>query len=104
MALSDTEGEASKPPSPAPNRVPTNSSKPPSTSGARVKKGVVMSDDEDDEDGRPQRTRGSTKGKAKAREDNSDVENSLRAMMDVDDGMSGPHYSRRLRLMDQRFR
>lgn len=50
-----------------------------SSKGPRIKKGVVISDDEDEKSVR------SSKSKGKVKFEDSDNEKSLRAMMDIDD-------------------
>jgi hypothetical protein len=88
MKFSDSEDEAptvvaaSKPQEP-----PSKRSE--SKSAARVKKGVILSDDEDEEAPKPARAKATYKT-AKTKKHSPDLdaaaESELRAMMDIDDG------------------
>jgi hypothetical protein len=85
---SDSEEDSAppKPQSKAPHKVPPAKE----TSSARVKRGIIFSSDEDDEE-EPAPKKRLQKGKAKrvgaSTEDDDETERSLRAMMDIDDGM-----------------
>jgi DNA polymerase delta subunit 3 len=83
-----------KPQSKAPPKAPPAKA----TSSAHVRRGVIFSSDEDDEEEQAPKKR-LQKGKAKwvgaSTDDDDEAERSLRAMMDVDDGMfylSYPHF------------
>jgi hypothetical protein len=98
--LSDSDSDSeedSAPPKPQTKPQPKPQSKAPpkapptkETSSARVKRGVIFSSDEDDEEESAPKKR-LQKGKAKwvgaSTDDDDEAERSLRAMMDVDDGM-----------------
>ncbi|EPQ52583.1 hypothetical protein GLOTRDRAFT_131815 [Gloeophyllum trabeum ATCC 11539] len=64
-------------------------SRPPTESAGKVKvkKGVLLSDDEDDTP-RLSKSKGKGKAKASVAEMDSEAEKSLKAMMDIDDGLS----------------
>lgn len=70
-----------------PKPAPTNEA-PKAPIGARVKKRVVVSDDEEEAEEDPKPSRSKAAGKAKALSFDSDTDEALRAMMDVDDGSS----------------
>lgn len=70
-----------------PKPAPTNEA-PKAPIGARVKKRVVVSDDEEEAVEDPKPSRSKAAGKAKALSFDSDTDEALRAMMDVDDGSS----------------
>jgi DNA polymerase delta subunit 3 len=69
-----------------------SASNPPSRSGTpievKLRKGVVLSDDDDEPSVKVATTKSKLKSKARAPSMDSDAEKSLRAMMDVDDGMT----------------
>ena len=73
---------------PKPQEPPSKRSE--SKSAARVKKGVILSDDEDEEAPKPARPKAAYKAsKTKTHSPDLDAaaESELRAMMDIDDGM-----------------
>ncbi|KAH9998842.1 DNA polymerase subunit Cdc27 [Russula compacta] len=80
LKLSDSEHEES-----ARERAKPPSERTESKSAARLKKGVVISDDEDSEAPKPPRAKAAYKTKAKAASSNADADKELRAMMDIDD-------------------
>ena len=85
MKLSDSEDESSTAGPTRPQQPLSKRSE--SKSAARVKKGVILSDDEE-EAPKPARTKSAYKTKTKTRSRDLDIEaeSELRAMMDIDDG------------------
>ena len=88
MKFSDSEDEASTVEATRPQEPPSKRSE--SKSAVRVKKGVILSDDEDEEGSKPARPKATYKtGKTKKHSDlDAAAESELRAMMDIDDGRS----------------
>ena len=86
MKFSDSEDEASTVEATRPQEPPSKRSE--SKSAVRVKKGVILSDDEDEEGSKPARPKATYKtGKTKKHSDlDAAAESELRAMMDIDDG------------------
>jgi DNA polymerase delta subunit 3 len=86
MKFSDSEDEASTVAATKPQEPPSKRSE--SKSAARVKKGVILSDDEDEEAPKPARPKAAYRtAKTKKRSPDLDAaaESELRAMMDIDD-------------------
>jgi DNA polymerase delta subunit 3 len=83
LKLSDSEDETVG----SPSMPPSKRSETQSAARARVKKGVVISDDEEEVDvPKPPRAKAAYKAKAKAAPPDPDAEKEVRAMMDIDDG------------------
>ncbi|KAI0267633.1 DNA polymerase subunit Cdc27 [Gloeopeniophorella convolvens] len=79
IALSDSEDDVAPPPKkPSPGPAEPKSI-------ARVKKGVIVSDDDEEAAPKPARAKAAYKAKVKPAPPDSDNERELRAMMDVDD-------------------
>lgn len=83
LKLSDSEEEIAGPPP----KLPTKRTESKSVASARVKRGVVISDDEDEKAPKLPRAKAAYKAKAKAASPDLEAEKELRAMMDIDDGM-----------------
>jgi len=87
MNFSDSEDESSTMAAKRPQEPPSKRSE--SKSTARVKKGVVLSDDEGEEEApKPARPKAAYKVKTETHSPDLDAaaESELRAMMDIDDG------------------
>ena len=83
LKLSDSEDETAG----SPSKPPSKRSESQSAAQARVKKGVVISDDEEEVDApKLPRAKAAYKAKAKAAPPDPDAEKDVRAMMDIDDG------------------
>ncbi|KAF8271151.1 DNA polymerase subunit Cdc27 [Lactarius quietus] len=85
MKFSDSEDESSTVAAAKPQEPTSKRSE--SKSAVRVKKGVILSDDEDEEPPRPARPKAAYKkvAKTKTQFPDLDAESELRAMMDIDD-------------------
>jgi len=85
MKFSDSEDEASAAAAVRPQEPPSKRSE--SKSAVRVKKGVILSDDEDDEAPKPARPKAAYKAAKTKKHSVLDTaaESELRAMMDIDD-------------------
>jgi hypothetical protein len=82
LKLSDSEEEVAGPL----RKPPSKRSESQSAAPARVKKGVIISDDEEEDSLKPPRAKAAYKAKVKTASPDPDAEKVLRAMMDIDDG------------------